>query len=495
MIIINAHIFHAGDGSTFGKNDKRDALFIENGKIKKIGYAHEFRGDKFLDLNGNFLLPGFIDCHVHFLETGLGTQEMNLSNALSISDILSIIFEKGVNPPEAERGQGVIIATNFAPYKLKEKRYPEKEELNKLSLKIPICVIREDFHSGVFNTGALKLLRIKSKTGILRGKDFEKAQKRMKKLIPKEEMISTYIKASEIAIQNGVTTLNGFFSNFREYEAFLEIRDKLQVTVIPFIQTLNMEKVKKLGLPRIGGCLLIDGSVGSETAAFFEDYENNTCLPTGQEGNKGRLYFNDQALRDFIYKASSSGLQIAMHAIGDRAVNQLVRAYCYTPLSSDGRTNGRTNRHRIEHCELIRDEDFKVIRKKRIIISAQPSFEAYFNELYEQKLGKQRAFQMNPFRKIIDSGIHLTFGSDSPITPLAPLKGIQSALKHPNPDSRITGEEVIKCFTSEGAYANFLEDKIGYIKEGYIADLVGVSKDFKKVNLVIKGGKVCYKSL
>lgn len=463
LLIINADI----------PGDSRDALLIENGRIKKIGYSREFEKiqGKFLDFNRHWLLPGFIDSHVHLLQTGLANKEIDLAGANSVAEILALLSAN-------LKDKNHLIARNLAPYKLKEQRYPVREELDKVSFETPISIRREDFHSGVFNTKALEMLQLESETGILTGKKYEIAVQRMAKLTTKQEMIEAYIDVSSTAIQKGVTTISGLFTNFREYEIFLEIKDKLQVTVIPFIQTLEIEKVKELGLPRIGGCLLIDGSVGSGTAALFENYRDDST-------NKGTLYFDTSVLEYFVSNASTQGLQIAMHAIGDRAINQLLQAY----------KKANSNRHRLEHGELIKDEELEISAQNGIIVSAQPSYESYFNEVYEHKLGRKRAFEMNPFRKIIDSGIHLAFGSDSPITPIDPLNGIQSALNHPNPESRINLAEAINCFTYEGAYANFIEDRVGCIKEGFNADIVGVSNDLKRITFVMKEGNLCYKNL
>lgn len=475
LLLINARIL----------GDSRDAVLVEKGKIARIGYSPDMEATiptsvgihSVIDLQGRWLLPGFIDCHVHLAGTGLAATEIDLSTASCISDILSIIHDNIKN-------KQIVMARNLAPHRLEEKRYPTPVELDRISPSIPIIIRREDFHSAVCNTKAFEILGIKP-VEVLRGREFECAQERLMKLVNPEEYEEAYVKVSEIALRNGVTTISGIFSDLREYKVWLQIKDKLPLTVIPFIEARTPQEVKELGLSRVmwDGRLLVDGSISSTTAALFEDYVD-------EPGNKGILYFSDEELHQFIVGACrDTPLQIAMHAIGDRAIAQLVNAYSKVP----------PNRHRIEHCELITvgvngRSPLQTMKEKDIIISAQPSFESHFGKVYEEKLGKERALQMNPFRKIIDLGIHLAFGSDSPVTPIDPLKGIDSALSHPNPESRITLEEAVHCFTYEGAYANFLEHKIGSIKEGFDADLVCVSPDFSSVNSVIKKGKLCWKS-
>ncbi|MBI4722897.1 MAG: amidohydrolase [Candidatus Stahlbacteria bacterium] len=471
-------------------NDPRNTVLVEDGKIKSIGYSRDYHTIKtnsanltIIDLHNNWLLPGFIDSHIHIVEAGLAENELDLSRATTIDEILSIISNNLKSRGDSDHrtirpSDHIVKARGFSPHRLKEQRYPTLMELNKISSNIGIIIRREDFHSGVFNSKAMEILNINSDIGILKDRIYETAQKRLRKLITVQEYKDACFKIDELAVRNGVTTITGIFKDIEEYNAFLEIQDKLQITIIPFIQTVEVERIKELGLPRIGGCLLIDGSVSSGTAAFFEPYQD-------EPENSGTLYWKDDELLKFINLCQgleAMPLQIAMHAIGDKAVHQLASAY----------SKIHKNRHLIEHGELIRDEDFRIIKQNELIISAQPSFETYFAEVYEQKLGKKRALRMNPFRKIIDNGIHLAFGSDAPITPIDPIKGIESAINHPNPALRITREEAIRCFTYEGAYTYFLENEVGSIKEGLNADLISLSADFSSVNLVIKQGKLIF---
>lgn len=446
LVIINAKLF----------DSDKNALLIEDGIIKKIAYAYEFKKikDK-IDLKNKLLIPGFIDSHVHICETGLQLEEINLMKASSIEEILSLLEKEN---------KKIIIACNLKPHKLKEKRYPTLKELDRL--KMPVFIKREDLHSGCVNTEMAKVL--KTKKGILRGKDFELAIRKIRKMVPESQIMEAIIKVDELSIKNGITTICGFFSNFREYEIFIKIKNKLKIDIIPFIQTKNVKKVKEYGLNKIGGCLLIDGSISSGTAAMFEDYRD-------EPGNKGILYFSDNELLKFIKKAKD--LQIAMHAIGDRAVHQLANAY--------SKIIG--NRNRIEHAELITEDTLNIIKQNNIIISAQPKFVHQFHNIYLQRLGKKRTYKMNNFRKIIDYGITLIFGSDSPITKLSAIDGIKSAINHKNKFANITLKEAIDCYTKNPAYANFMENKVGHIKEGYTADLIALNDDLSIYSVIKKG--------
>jgi predicted amidohydrolase YtcJ len=453
LLLTNARIFA----------DSRNAVLIENGKIKRISDSTQFKEENVIDFHGDWLLPGFIDSHVHFLKTGLAYTEVDLRAARSISEVLSCISENA-------RERDIVRARALAPHRLKEKRCPTRQELDRVSSKVPIIVFREDFHSAIINTKAFEMLSV-TPTNIVKGKTLGLVNEKLSKHLTSGDYAEAYVRVSEAAIQNGVTTISGIFSHFWEYEEFLKIESRLPIRVVPFIETLEIKTIKRLGLPRIGGCVLVDGSLSSGTAALFDDYADDP-------GNKGALYFDSSELHGFVKRAAE--LQIAMHAIGDRAISQLVGAYSEAP----------SNRNRVEHAELIEEDLLTPIKQRDIVLSAQPSFVTRFREVYEKRLGRERAMRMNPFRKIIDSGIHLTFGSDSPVTSINPLEGVKSALSHPNPGSRITEEEAIGCFTYEGAYANFLEEKLGRIEEGLNADIVRISPDFSSVNLVIKDGKV-----
>lgn len=371
----------------------------------------------------------FIDSHVHIVETGI-VKKYSLANCKSIEEILEKIKKD-------ERD--FVEFYQLIPYNLKEKRLPLKDEIDKVESKRPVIIVREDLHSCVINSKAEEILKIKTKDGLLRGKDFEKVMAFLKERTDEEKIKEAIFYTAKICKEKNVWAISGLFSNIKEYLIFKEIEDKIDLKVTPFIQTWNIDEVLNLGLKQIGGCLLVDGSISSRTSAFKEGYRD-------APGEYGILYKTEEEIYEFVKKANDKGLRVALHAIGDRAVEVVVKAY--------ERVGNAGNR--IEHAESITEEQLDIVAKYGIILSMQPSFCTKFKNLYIERLGKERAMRLNPLKSAFKRGIILAFGSDSPVTDIDPEEGIRSAMNHPNEKERLTYKEALKCFTEYGKIANNL---------------------------------------
>jgi predicted amidohydrolase YtcJ len=224
-----------------------------------------------------------------------------------------------------------------------------------------------------------------------------------------------------------------------------------------------------MGASRIGGCVLIDGSFGSHTAALLADYSD---LP----GSRVRLYFSDAELEAFLNEADAAGLQTAVHAIGDRAVDQVVR--CYEQILT-GNPGCRGNlRHRIEHAELLSAELIERIARLGFILGVQPAFEHFWGgpgRMYERRLGR-RFRDTNPYRQLADRNVALSGGSDAPITPIDPQLGIRSAVGHPVAEHRLTPLEACRLFTDRAAFALGCDVRKGSLTIGCDADFLVLDK-------------------
>ncbi len=463
------------------------AMVVENGSVVEIG-NFDIQGAR--DLEGQFIIPGFVDSHVHILETGLQKIFLNLEDSLSLEEVFDRLSA-------TNSGTGFVMGFNLDPEIISEQRLPTRAELDRVVKDLPVILKRTDGHSASLNTRGIQVTfgdnlvegieldDYKEPTGLVLGPANERAVETFDRLVPDETKIEAFFKTCESALSKGVTTMVAMVgsnkSDDNTCELLVSVLDRLPCRVIPFYQTKNIDRVLRLGLQRIGGCILVDGSFGSHTAALNEDYAD-------EHGNKGILYFTDQELLDFLKKADRSGLQTALHAIGDRAIGQIVD--CYGSF-----LNGNPLRHRIEHGELLTDTLIERIKNLGLLVSIQPAFEHYWGGkgyLYEKRLG-ERSKLTNPFRKLIDAGITLCGGSDSPITPIDPLLGISSALNHPNPDFRIDLQTGYELFTKNGAYALFKENEIGTLKTGSSADFLVVSSDplksidFKIVEVYLQG--------
>lgn len=473
--------------TTYGE---REALLVDSGKIKWVGMNREIEEsicEEIYDYGDSYIFPGFIDSHTHFTATGVDSTALDLRSVEDKEELLELVREEAL-----KRGEGEWIwGIGWDESKFKDRTIPNRKELSIVSPNNPVMLLRIDHHSCLLNDMAIRLLNLPLnldgiETGWLRAEANELVRAKFWEMIP-EEMIEEGIKqATRLALSKGITLVNalegGEWFSDRALIKLMEMKDSLPIEVVIFPQLIDVDKVLELGFRRIGGCVTIDGSFGSRTAALFEPYEDDPS-------NFGRLYFNEETLYEFFSNAHNSGLQIAVHAIGDRAIELALR--CYERILEDfPREN---HRHRIEHFELPPQGGIEKALDLGIVVSVQPTFETLWggpNGMYSTRLGK-RWRRTNPLKTMVKIGLILAGGSDSDVTPMDPLLGIRSAMNLPNEDERLNLDEAIRLYTCNGAYAVFMEMERGDIKEGFQADFVVVSPDLSEVKATyIKGERV-----
>jgi len=234
---------------------------------------------------------------------------------------------------------------------------------------------------------------------------------------------------------------------------------------------MDIKEVKDLGLPRIGGCICADGAFEVHTAALFEPYFD-------EPENYGALTYSQEEMDEFILAAHGEGLQIAVHCESERSIEQVLWAMekALTKLPR------KDHRHRIEHLELPTFNQIQRMAKSGIIASMQPAFiPPFIGEkdmgYYRELLGKTRLKRVHPYRSILDAGVPISGGSDSPVTRYDPLKGIQAAVNHPNPLQRVSVFEAMQMFTSTAAFSAFEENEKGTLEAKKFADLVVLEND------------------
>jgi predicted amidohydrolase YtcJ len=483
-----------------------DALLIRDGLIAAMGPEARLRGGmgsgvRIIDLRGGTVLPGFIDTHVHLAETGLLRQGVDVSPAGTVAEVLEILsqaFPRGLDP-------GFLRAHSLDPSLMKEQRYPTREELDLVSSQIPIFILRRDGHSCVVNSAfyqrcglTVDVLGVEvdphtaEPTGVLRAKGLERAKKCRNLLLRGENRSQAIRDACWQAARKGVTTVHAICARRGDVDLLAVLAPQLPVDVVPYLSDLEVEAVLSRGLSRIGGDLLADGSLSSHTAALSEPYAD-------RPDHLGLLYFEDQQLIDFVEEAHRAGLQVAIHAIGDRAVEQVLCAY-EAVLDRHPRQD---HRHRIEHAEVLRPDQIERMAGRGIVLAVQPAFETFWGGpggMYASRLGPERVQWTNSFRQLVDQGLVIAGGSDSYITPIDPLAGIAAAVNHPNPRHRLSPREAVQIFTANGAYLAFQERERGFLQAGMRADLVVLSSDpcqvppediaEIRIDLVIKAGEI-----
>jgi predicted amidohydrolase YtcJ len=285
------------------------------------------------------------------------------------------------------------------------------------------------------------------------------------------------LAAASHAVAYGVTAVHEMSMpherGLRDLEVLLGHRERLPVDVVTYVATTDVPQVMDLGLSRVGGDLPVDGSIGARTAAVAEPYA---------EGGTGTRYYDDEQLATFFHDGHLAGLQVGVHAIGDAAIDQVVSTWerVYGALDSRGRRHFRARRHRVEHFEMASTSIVERAAALGLAISVQPTFDAEWGSpggLYDQALGWGRADLMNPFRELLDRGVEVGAGSDTPITTLDPLVTVAALERHHAPHQRIRREDAIRLCTTGSARLAHQEEKKGTLEPGKHADFAAYDVD------------------
>ncbi len=464
-----------------GPDERADWMLVDSGRIVATGSGlapeHGDGVDR-LSLGDSTVLPALADCHVHFLETGLLDVDVDLSVSSCFDEVLALIAD-GARDVEGS----MLRAHSFDPDLLSDGRYPTIRELDAISTELPIIIRRRDGHSSVLNTRAMEALRIGNgidgvevdtegcPTGVMRMDANTLAARRSRDALSREEQVRSFHEAARKAASRGIgvvhTLVGSCDPDNRDLEVLLETARDLPIEIVPFAQMEDIDRVVSLGLPRIGGCLLLDGSFSSGTAALMEPYAD-------RPGN-GVLYYDDDHLTGFFRRAHERGLQVSVHALGERAIGQALR--CYRDACGG---ECRDSRHRIEHCELPSRADIAEMRSLGVAACVQPTFELLWGDpggMIEKRLGTARAARTNPYRTYLDAGVRLAGGSDSYVTPMDSLLGIHAAVNRPNAAERICVYDAVSLFTRGAAWISFDDGRRGTLEAGKEASFCVLDAD------------------
>jgi len=261
---------------------------------------------------------------------------------------------------------------------------------------------------------------------------------------------------------------------FRDVEVLLRHRSRLPLEAFIVVGSTDLARVLDLGIGSVGGDLPADGSIGARTAAL--------AYPYADRSDAGSTYYADDVLTAFFHEGHIAGLQVGIHAIGDRAIDQTLTAWerVYRALDSRERRHFRARRHRIEHFEMAGPQAIERAAVLGLAISVQPAFDATWggaSGLYERALGPERAGGMNPFRTMLERGLAVGAGSDSPVTALAPWAAVAAMERHHDPAQRLDRDTALRVHTAGGALLAHLEEKKGALEPGMHADLVAYDED------------------
>jgi len=427
-------------------------------------------------------VPGFVDAHVHLTDTGAQLQTPEVAQARSVDELLAAVRRV------AERRQGPALVLGFDESVWERSEQPTAGDLDAVSSR-PLAVARVDGHVAYANTAALEASGALGEEGVdrdIRGRPTGRLTRRANATLCEwfasnladRDIEDLQLQAAALAASHGVTTVHEMSVadelELRDLQVLLRHRARLPVDVVAYLATSDVSRCLDLGLGRIGGDLTIDGSIGARTAWLRQPYRDG-------EGT-GARYFDDDEVAELFHDGHLAGLQVAVHAIGDAAIGQVVTTWerVYRTLDSRGRRHFRARRHRIEHCEMVDPDLLERAATLGLAMSVQPGFDAAWGEpggLYERRLGWDRAAGMNPFRSMLERGMEVGAGSDSPVTTLDPMWGIAAFGSHHDAGQRLTREEGLRLFTIGSARLAHQEDKKGSIEPGKHADFAAFDLD------------------
>jgi predicted amidohydrolase YtcJ len=535
IIVIHGHVYTEDP-----KQPWAQAVAIYRGKIVAVGddvVIEHMRGmgTKVINAGGKLVLPGFVDCHIHFMDGSLSLGRVNLEGAKGTADIQKRLREYASEHP----GDDWILGRGWNYAMFGQVALPHKEYLDEVFPNRPVFLEGFDGHTYWANSKALAMAGITSetqnppngaivrdpKTGEATGALKESAQDLVAKIIPKPtraEQLLALRAGMKWANQHGITRVHSAGGDFELLDLFDEMRHRGDLTLRMYIAYfLNPPELRLQDLDAIeharkkfhddwidAGAVkfMVDGVVESHTAAMLEPYSDDPSL-------KGKLFWEPAKYTAAVAELDRRGLQLFTHAIGDYGVRTALNAY----ENAEKRNHGRDRRPRIEHIETIAPSDTSRFGKLGVIASMQPLHsypDADTLDVWARNAGPDRVSRAWAWKSIADAGGHLAFGSDWPVVTLNPWEGVQTAVTRQTsegqpeagfvPEQRLTVAQVIDGYTLGAAFAGRREKSEGSLEFGKLADLIILSQNIfdveprkigaTKVVTTIVGGRVVYQA-
>ena len=486
-IITNANVY------TVDANfSNAEAFAIKDGKFVAVGKAadikNKYKAKALIDVAGQTVLPGFIDAHCHFYGLGLNQLQVNLRDTKSYDDVISKVVEFQKKKPSK-----FIIGRGWDQNDWEVKTYPTKAELDKLFPNIPVALTRIDGHAMICNQAALDLVKITESTiaeggeilkenGKLTGVLIDNPMELVEAVFPeptKQQQIDALLEAQKICTDLGLTTVSdaGLDKQVIELIDSLQQAGTLDMRIYAMISNreanldyyLNKGKIKTDRLNVQSVKVYADGALGSRGAALKQDYSD-------QHDHFGALVIGVEAYKDLAKRIEKAGYQMNTHAIGDSANRFVLQTYAKTLESESNR------RWRVEHAQVITDNDFEYFKNENIIPSIQPTHATSDMYWAEDRLGKDRIKGAYAYKTLLEKSGRVALGTDFPVERVSPFLTFYAAVsrqdtkQYPeggfNKENGLTREETLKGMTIWAAYSNFEDTEKGSIEVGKYADFI-----------------------
>src|SRR6266566_3067231 len=530
-------------GRVYTENPKQpwaQAVAIRHGKITAVGDDPEIErrrgmGTKVINAGGKLVLPGFVDCHIHFMDGSLSLGRVNLEGAKDPAEIQKRLREYAAEHP----GDDWILGRGWNYAMFGPEALPHKKYLDEIFPNRPVFLEGYDGHTYWANSKALAMAGItgetqnppngtivrESKTGEATGALKESARNLVSKIIPKPsraEQLLALRAGMKWANEHGVTRVHSAGGDFEVLDLFDEMRRRGDLSVRLYIAYfLNPPQLRPQDLKAIeqarkkfhddwidAGAVkfMVDGVVESHTAAMLEPYSDDPSV-------KGKLFWEPVSYNSAVAELDKRGVQLFTHAIGDYGVRTALDGY----ENAKARNHTGDRRPRIEHIETVAAADIPRFGKLGVVASMQPLHsypDADTLDVWARNAGPDRASRAWAWKSIADAGGRLAFGSDWPVVTLNPWEGIQTAVTRQTaegtpakgflPEQRLTVPQAVEGYTLGAAFAGRREKTEGSLEVGKLADLIIISQDIFAINphkigatkvlTTIVGGRVVYQA-
>lgn len=539
VIYLHGNIYTGVRGtSTFGEMQRAEAMVIKGDRVLAVGSAEEIAKLKgpqtqVMDLHGAFVMPGFNDAHVHLAEAGFQRLSVNLVGVKSLEEFRERIQKRLRTAAPGEW----IIGGGWDETLWQVKTPPTKWDVDEVTTDHPVFLQRVDGHIAVANSKALQLANITlatrnpeggkidrdesgTPTGILR----ESARDAVSAVIPKpthDQRRAAIQAALADAAHWGITSAqdNSSWDDFEIYEE-LEREGKLPIRIsewLPFDASVEELQAKRDQHPQSDLMLhtgmlkgFMDGSLGSHTAAMLQPYADDP-------NNSGLPQYDPAKLNEMAKERVNAGFQLGFHAIGDEGVQMALDAFA--AAEKDAREHkvkaangGEDYRLRVEHAQVTTPAQIEKFKALKVIASMQPNHLLTDMNWARSRLGDARAAHSYAWNEFLTNGVTLAFGTDYPVEPITPFRGLYAAVTRRSedgkteyvPQQKITMEQALAAYTTGSAFAEFAEKEKGKLQPGMLADFVVLDRDLTavsaqkilqtKVLRTVVGGKTAYEA-
>ena len=538
IIFTHGNIYTGVIGSSaLGSSPRAEAIAVRGDRILAVGTRAEIakmKGPetKVVDLDGHFVMPGFNDAHMHLASAGLEKMNVDMVGVKSIEEFRQRLRDKAQSASPGEWLVGEGWDETLWPV----KTLPTRFDVDEVSYDHPVFLGRVDGHIAVANTLALKLAIVTlatkdpeggkidrdddgTPTGILR----EKACDLVRAVIPKpshdKRREAIEMALNDLAI-HGITSAQDY-SSWEDFQIYQEIEADGKLTArisewLPFDNPISELNRKRDSHPASDTMLhtgmlkgFMDGSLGSKTATLLAPYSDDP-------GNTGIPQYESEKLNAMTRDRVLAGYQIGFHAIGDKGVQMALDAFAGAEKAAkdakvkavDGGTNYRL---RVEHAQVTTPQQVLRFKELGVIASMQPNHLLTDMNWAESRLGPKRAETSYAWAEFLRRGVVLAFGTDYPVEPVTPFRGVYSAItrmsedgKKSYPGQKLTIEQALAAYTTGAAFAEFAERQKGKLEPGMLADFVVLDRDITaapppkiletKVLRTVVGGKTVYEA-